>query len=62
MSEARTPVSVKIIKVIETKTTRGAGTDDDPVRMVTQLWAFGGWLLADDDLFEDISKDNTEES
>ncbi len=48
-TKARTPDSVKVIQVIETKTLRGAGTMDDPARIVTQFWSLDGELLADDD-------------
>ena len=37
--------SAKVIQVIETKSTRGKGTDVDPVRQVTQYWDFEGNLL-----------------
>ncbi len=47
----RTPDSVKLIRVIETKTLRGAGTMDDPARIVTQYWSLDGELLADDDTY-----------
>jgi hypothetical protein len=46
---ARTPDSVKVIQVIEVKASRGAGSDDDAVRIVTQLWSFEGKLLAEND-------------
>ena len=49
----RTPDSVKLIQVIETKTLRGAGTIDDPGRIVTQYWSLAGKLLADDDIHKD---------
>ena len=48
----RTPDSVKVIQVIETKTLRGIGTDNDPARIVTQLWSFDGELLAESDAIE----------
>ena len=38
--------SAKVIQVIETKSTRGKGTDADPVREVTQYWDFEGNLIA----------------
>ena len=40
--------SAKVIQVIETKSTRGKGTDADPVRQVTQYWDFEGNLLFGD--------------
>lgn len=41
--------SARVIQVIETKALRGAGTEKDPVRIVTQYWDFEGKLLAEDD-------------
>ena len=38
--------SAKIIKVIETKSLVGFGTNEDPCRIVTQYWDFDGLLLA----------------
>ena len=37
--------SAKVIQVIQTKSTRGKGTDADPVREVTQYWDFEGNLI-----------------
>lgn len=51
----RTPDSVELIQVIETKTLRGAGTIDDPARIVTQFWSLDGELLADDDVHKDYT-------
>ena len=39
----------KVISVIETQSLRGAGTEDDPCRIVTQYWDFDGDLLAEND-------------
>lgn len=46
-----TPRSARIVTVIETQATRGAGTDGDPVRIVTQYWQAEGEskLLAEHD-------------
>lgn len=44
--------SARVIQVVETKSLRGAGIDDDPVRIVTQYWDFEGKLLAEDDIWE----------
>ncbi len=41
--------SAKVIQVIETKSTRGKGTDADPVRQVTQYWDFEGNLIGEKD-------------
>ena len=35
----------KIIQVIETKERRGKGTEDDPVRLIYQLWSLEGDLI-----------------
>lgn len=42
--------SARVIQAIETKSLRGLGTDEDPVRIVTQYWDFEGNLLADDEM------------
>ena len=41
--------SARVIQVIETKSTRGWGTDKDPVREVTQYWDLDGNFLAEMD-------------
>ena len=41
--------SARVIQVIETKSTRGKGTDADPVRQVTQYWDFEGNLICEKD-------------
>lgn len=41
--------SARVIRVIETISIRGRGTDDDICRMVTQYWDFKGNLLAEND-------------
>ena len=41
--------SAKIIQVIETKSSRGFGTEKDPVRDVTQYWDLEGNFLAEMD-------------
>ena len=41
--------SAKVIRVIETKSCVGYGTEDDPCRGVTQYWNFNGCLLAASD-------------
>ena len=62
MSRAQTPVSVKVIRVVEVKAARGVGTDSDPVRVVTQLWSFDGYLLAEDDPMGEVTDEKGEES
>jgi hypothetical protein len=39
--------SAKVIEVIETKSIRGDGTEDDLCREVTQYWSLDGELLAE---------------
>ena len=39
----------KAIQVIETRSLRGVGTEDDMCRCVIQYWDFGGNLLAEND-------------
>lgn len=41
--------SARVIQAIETKAARGAGTDEQPVRMVTQYWSLEGAFLAEHD-------------
>lgn len=38
--------SVKVISVVEVKAAVGRGTEDDPVREVTEYWSFAGERLA----------------
>lgn len=39
----------RVIQVIETKTLRGMGTEEDNCREVIQYWDFEGNLLAEED-------------
>lgn len=41
--------SARVIEVVETKSIRGMGTEDDVCRYVTQYWSFKGELLAEND-------------
>lgn len=41
--------SAKVIQVIETKSIRGAGTEKDLSREVTQYWSLDGKILAEHD-------------
>lgn len=41
--------SAKVVQVIETKSTKGAGTESDLSRQVTQYWSLEGKLLAEYD-------------
>lgn len=45
--------SAKVIKVIETKSLIGSGTENDPVRTIYQYWNLKGQLLAKFDSFKD---------
>jgi len=47
----------KVIQVIETKTIKGLGTQNDPVRFVFQYWDFDGNLLAERDITGKIEED-----
>lgn len=42
-------MSARLIQVIETDTSRGKGTMDNPVRRVMQYWSTDGELLAERD-------------
>lgn len=39
----------KIISIIETKSFKGAGTTNDPVRTVIKYWTLDGKLIAEKD-------------
>ena len=41
--------SARVIRVIETTSLRGDGTEDNPDRIVRQYWNFKGKLLAEND-------------
>lgn len=41
--------SARLIRVIETKSARGKGTQEDLCRIVTQYWDLNGKLLAEND-------------
>lgn len=55
-TSARTPDSVRVIRVVETVALRGRGVEGDVARMVHQYWAFDGSLLAESDPFPSESK------
>lgn len=46
---ARGTDSAKVIQVIETISTRGKGTEENPCRIVHQYWSLEGELLAEND-------------
>ncbi|MCI8526451.1 MAG: carboxypeptidase [Oscillospiraceae bacterium] len=41
--------SAEVIRVIKTTAARGAGSKEDPCRIVIQYWSFEGELLAEHD-------------
>lgn len=41
--------SARVIQVIETRSIRGTGNEDDPCREVIQYWDLEGNLLAEND-------------
>jgi len=41
--------SAKVIQVIETKSARGSGKEDQPARIVTEYWSLEGKKLAETD-------------
>ena len=41
--------SAKMIQVIETKSARGKGTEQQLCRVITQYWSLDGELLAEND-------------
>ena len=49
MARPRGTDSAQVIRVIETKSLRGIGTEEDPARIVTQYWDFKGNQLAEAD-------------
>lgn len=50
--------SARIISVIETKSLKGRGTEDNMCRIVTQYWDFEGNLLAENDLVKEKGLNN----
>lgn len=49
MARPRGTDSAQVIRVIETKSLRGEGTEKDMCRIVKQYWSFEGELLAEND-------------
>lgn len=41
--------SVQLVEVIEVKTSAGKGTENDPIRIITEYWSKDGVLLAVND-------------
>lgn len=46
--------NAKVIKVIQTKSLIGRGSQKDPVRYIYQYWDFEGKLLASWDTLDDV--------
>lgn len=42
----------RVIKVIQTVSLKGAGTEKNPVRYIYQYWDFKGKLLAEHDTYQ----------
>ena len=49
MARPRGTDEARVIQVIETRSLRGSGTDEDLCREVIQYWDFDGNLLAEKD-------------
>lgn len=49
MARPRGTDSAQVIRVIETESLRGEGTNEDMCRIVKQYWSFDGELLAEND-------------
>lgn len=41
--------SAKVVQVIRTVALKGAGTDDDPCRLIAQYWTLNGRLICEED-------------
>lgn len=41
--------SARVIQIIETRSSRGSGTPDQPARIVTEYWSLNGEKLAESD-------------
>lgn len=57
---ARGTDSAKVIQVIETVSSRGKGTEENPCRWVHQYWSLEGELLAENDPCEENNTHETE--
>lgn len=53
--------NARVISVIETKSLRGLGTENDPVRWVYQYWNFEGKLLAECDTLNEAKENEVRE-
>ena len=52
--------SARVIQVIETRSLKGGGTDNDPVRAIKQFWDLDGNLIAESDPFIDEEYERSE--
>ncbi len=55
--KARGTDSARVIKVIETQSLKGEGTQQNPCRTVKQYWDFNGTLLAEKDYYAEEEKE-----
>lgn len=46
--------SARVIQVIETKSARGSGKAEQPVRIVTEYWSLDGKKLAENDPYFEV--------
>lgn len=53
MARPKGTESVKVIQVIETKSTIGSGTEKDPFRPINQYWDLEGNLLGSSIIMEE---------
>lgn len=49
--QMKTPQLVELIEVIHVRSVRGAGTKENPARVVEQYWNKNGELLAEKDKY-----------
>ena len=52
----------KVIRVIESETTRGEGVEEDPMRIVKQYFTLDGKFLAEFDHYEEDKKEQNNET
>ena len=49
MAVAKGTDSARVVRVIRTVALKGAGTDDDPCRLVAQYWSLSGRFICEED-------------
>lgn len=59
MTRPRGTDCARVVRLIETKSLRGAGTEDDMCRYVFQYWDFEGNMLAERDCCDDEGEQST---